>query len=315
MFISLLPLCIIPLFGMILSTMLYPPIPSWYLMTVFGYNMIKSIVGAMGLCLVEANAYRPYFVVFYFFFLLADVFCIPVFIYNLVQDAAIFIVCFVAVTVVAYVPIIVLLLQKASQKSWKQYFLFQHNNGQPIGRWFITLSSLWSTGMVLFVGYMFQLVSICMDYELMVAWFSGLMLIWLMLLITCFLSIAACVPFRRAFVNNESNGDMYSPLTSDVVHIDSTNIHNKNWLYGCFGATFALQGCMLGYQVAALQLFNSTQTGLDQTCVESILMNDTNTSFMFPMNVSTNILTLDVMILVVPCLVFGFFNFLRICIS
>ena len=315
MFISLLPLCTIPLFGMILSTMLYPPIPSWYLMTVFGYNMMKSIFGAMGLCLTKTSSYKPYFAVFYFVFLLADVVCIPIFIYNLVTDPTIFIVCFVAATVAAYVPITIVLLQKTKQKSWKKYFLFQHNDGQPIGRWFITLSSLWSTGMVLFVGYMFQLVSTCMDYELMVAWFSGLMLIWLMLLITCFLSIAACVPFRRAFLTNRSKSDMYSPLTMDIVHIDPANKHNKNCLYGCFGATFALQGCMLGFQVVALQLFNPMQTGLNQTCVENLLMNNRNTSFMFPMNVSTNMLSLDVMILVVPCLVFGFFNFLRVCIS
>lgn len=310
MYTVLLPLCTFPLIGMVVSVLLDLPINTWYLFGLFGLNMIKSIVGGLGLCFKDVLPAKQYFAVFYLVFLLSDVIAVSYFLTHEVYDSALFIVCFVVVSIIGYVPIIIFLLNQHWQKSWTSYFRFQHSKGQPVGRCFIVLSSVWLAAMVLLLGYLFQTMAMCFDETLSSLWFIGVMMTWMALFITSFLGVAACVPFRR-----KSLGTLYSPIIHDIVEINRQDIRNKNILYGLFGTAFLLSACMLGYQVMALQLPNTTNMDVNQTCIVQQLTNTTNTTYPSPIIISTSMVALDMMIIVVPCLVFAFFNFLRICLA
>lgn len=310
MYTVLLPLCTFPLIGMIVSDLLDLPINTWYLFGLFGMNMMKSIVGGLGLCFKDVLPAKQYFAVFYLMFLITDVVAVSFFLSHEVYDSALFILCFVVISIIGYVPIINFLLNQRWQRSWASYFRFQHAKGQPVGRSFIVLSSVWLTAMVLLLGYLFQTMAICFDETLSSLWFIGVMVTWMALFITSFLGVAACVPFRR-----KPSGTLYSPIINDVVEINRQDIRNKNILYSLFGTAFLLSACMLGYQVVALQLPNTTNMDVNQTCIVQQLTNTTNTTYLPPLVISAPMLALDIMIMVVPCLVFAVFNFLRICLA
>ena len=110
---------------------------------------------------------------------------------------------------------------------------------------------------------------------------------------------------------------LYSPLTEQtIVHVNPTYVRNKNIMYGCFGSTFLLCAIMLSYQIAATQNITQSDLGYNKSCSEHIIINTSvfNSTFDNYTNSALDILGLDMLIMIVPCLVFAFFNFLRICI-
>ena len=306
MYTVLLPLSTFPLVGMVVSALLDFPINTWYLLGLFGLNMAKSIVGGLGLCFKDVSLAKQYFAIFYFVFLLSDVIAVSCFLTNEVNDSALFILCFVVITLIGYVPIIMFLLNKRWQEPWTSYFRFQHSKNRPVGRWFITLSSVLLTTIVFILGYLFQTMAICFDKILGALWFIGLMVTWIALFLTSFLMVAAWVPFRR-----KPMATIYSPIITNIVRINRQDICNKNILYGMFGSVFLLSACMLGYQIMVIQSPNTTYM-VNQTCLVKQL---TNTTDMQSITMSVSMMALDMMVMVVPCLVFAFFNFLRICLA
>lgn len=310
MYTVLLPLCTFASIGMVVSTLLDLPIDPWLFFGLLGLNMVKSIVGGLGLCFENVSLAKQYYAIFYFLFLLGDVIVVPYFLYHQVHDATLFILCFVVVSLLAYVPIVMFLLNKHWQKPWTSYFRFQHSQGRPLGRWFITLSSVWLTAMVFLLGYLFQTMASCFDKTLGSLWFMGVMANWMALFVTSFLMVAAWVPFRRKPMATVS-----SPIIDNIVHIHRQDTRNKNILYGLFGTAFFLSAFMLGYQVVAMQTSNATYMGVDQTCLLQQLTNATNATYLPDITPSISMAALDIMIMVVPCLVFAFFNYLRMCLA
>ena len=310
MFSVLLPLCTIPIICMVTASIIETPLPFWYFTILFVYNIIKCMCNSLGLCYKNVQASLPYFVVMYFLFLVGDILLVPYFLFNFVPNPVLFVVVFILVTLIAYIPFGIFLLKKKYQVKWHTYYRFQLQNGQSIGRLFVTCSLLWLLWMVFVLGYVLKTSYLCMESWAVTAWIICWMLTWMVAFLTNFCTLSTYIPFRRKYTS------LYSPLTpQSITHVNPKYVQNKNILFGLFGSIFVLCSSMLTYQLMATQNLTNLNLGYNLTCSNQTIFNVStiNHTLLQANGQLLNMLGLDILIMIVPCCVFAFFNFLRIC--